>query len=124
VKVRQPGADWTTTDFRREGHVTVADLFRAKGNEAWKVYATQMHYSTRPLRRKNENELHKRNEAFVGLTRARVWCVATGLDGPVFEELRRAMDLAPELAFPAFNRRSLRRVTDEADAEEAPQPTS
>jgi hypothetical protein len=77
-----------------------------------------MHYATQPQRWKNEDELHKRNEAFVALTRARVWCVATGQEGPVFEELRRAVELAPELVFPAFNRRSLRRVTDETEAAE------
>jgi superfamily I DNA and RNA helicase len=122
VKVWQPGADWTTTDFRRDGHVTVSGIFQAKGNEAYKVYATQMHYATRPLGWKQENELHKRNEAFVALTRARLWCVATGRDGPIFDELRRAVELAPELVFAAFNRRSLRRVTDEGGAEEGGQP--
>jgi superfamily I DNA and RNA helicase len=118
VKAWRPGKDETSTDFWREGHVAVADIFRAKGNEAWKVYATRTHYATSPLEWKQESELHKRNEAFVALTRARVWCVATGREGPVFEELRRAVEMAPELVFPAFNRRSLRRVTDE-DADHA-----
>jgi hypothetical protein len=48
--------------------------------------------------------------------------VAAGLEGPVFEELRKVVGLAPELAFPAFNRRSLRRVTDEGNGEEAGSP--
>jgi hypothetical protein len=52
----------------------------------------------------------------VALTRARVWCVATGLESPVFEELRRGVQLAPELVFAAFNRRSLRRITDDEEA--------
>lgn len=112
VKTWLPGED-TSTDFRRPGHVTLANIYRAKGNEAWKVYATRMHYATEPQKWKNETELHKRNEAFVALTRARVWCVATGKDGPLFEELRRAIATAPEIVFPAFNRRSLVRDTDE-----------
>jgi superfamily I DNA and RNA helicase len=116
VPVWQPGEERDSTAFRREGHVTLANIFRAKGNEAWKVDATQMHYATRPLSWKQEDELHKRNEAFVALTRARVWCVATGLESPVFGELRRAVELAPELVFPAFNRRSLRRITDDEGA--------
>jgi superfamily I DNA and RNA helicase len=102
--------------------VTLANIFQAKGNEAWKVYAARFHMATRPLAWRGEEELHKRNQAFVALTRARLWCVATGLEGPVFEELRRAVAQAPELVFPAFNRRSLRRVTDEvatAEAEDA-----
>jgi hypothetical protein len=46
--------------------------------------------------------------------------VATGLEGPIFEELRTAIGQAPELVFPAFNRRSLKRVMDEVgDGEKA-----
>jgi hypothetical protein len=36
-----------------------------------------------------------------------------GLPNLAFEELEKAIGQAPELVFPAFNRRSLRRVTDE-----------
>ena len=36
-----------------------------------------------------------------------------GLPNPAFEELEKAIGQAAELVFPAFNRRSLRRVTDE-----------
>jgi hypothetical protein len=50
--------------------------------------------------------------------------VAIGREGPVFRGLRRAVELALPLTSPAFNRRSLRRVTDEADAAEAAEPTS
>jgi superfamily I DNA and RNA helicase len=109
----RPGSDWESVEFRRPGCVTLANIFRAKGNEAWKVYAARFHCATAPLEWRGEEEVHKRNQAFVALTRARLWCVVTGLDGPVFEELRRAIGMAPQLAFPAFNRRTLRRVTDE-----------
>jgi superfamily I DNA and RNA helicase len=118
VKVWVPGSEMNSTDFRREGCVTLATIFQAKGNEAWKVYAARFHYATVPVRWRQEDELHKRNQAFVALTRARLWCVATGVEGPIFEELRRAIEQAPELAFPAFNRRSLRRVTDEVLVDE------
>jgi hypothetical protein len=37
-----------------------------------------------------------------------------GAEGPIFEELRRAVEQAPELVFPAF-RQPLRRVTDDGD---------
>jgi superfamily I DNA and RNA helicase len=110
-----PGEDPDGTTFRREGHVTVSNIHRAKGNEAWKVYATRFQCGTRPLSWKQETELHKRNEAFVALTRARAWCVATGQEGPIFEELRRAIEQQPELRFPAFTRRQLQRVLDERD---------
>ena len=39
--------------------------------------------------------------------------MASGLRDAIFDELRRAIEQAPELVFPAFNRKSLRRVTDE-----------
>ncbi len=115
VAVWVTGADTNGVAFRREGHVTLANIHRAKGNEAWKVYATRFHCGTRPLAWKGETEIHKRNEAFVALTRARVWCVATGIEGPIFEEMRRALEQQPELKFAAFNRRQLQRVLDERD---------
>jgi hypothetical protein len=54
----------------------------------------------------------------VALTRARVWCVATGLEGPIFEELRRAVEQQPVLKFAAFNRRQLQRVLDEREVDD------
>jgi superfamily I DNA and RNA helicase len=115
LKVWRPGYD-ESTDFRREGHVTVANIHRAKGNEAWKVYAVRFHTATRPLQWKGETELHKRNEAFVALTRTRVWCVATGLEGPIFDEMRRVIEQYPVLRFPAFTRKQLARpLADEGD---------
>jgi hypothetical protein len=74
---------------------------------------------SRTLRWEGEDDRHMQYEAFVALTRARVWCVETGLESPVFEELRREVELAPELVFPAFNRRWLRRVTDDTEPAEA-----
>jgi superfamily I DNA and RNA helicase len=115
----RPGSEEHSTDFRREGCVTLAKIFEAKGNEAWKVYASRFHYAAVPLRWRGEEEVHKRNQAFVALTRSRAWCVVTGIESPIFEELRRAALKAPELVFPAFNRRTLKRVTDEEE-----EPTS
>ncbi len=67
------GVDGGPSIFRVAGKVTISNIFRAKGNEAWKVYACRFHYATRPLAWKQETELQKRNEAFVALTRAKVW---------------------------------------------------
>lgn len=112
-----PGQRFPSPDiFRIDGKVTISNIFRAKGNEAWKVYVCRFQYANQPLTWKQETELEKRNEAFVGLTRARVWCVITGLDDDIFDELVEAIKTPPNLSFPAFNKRSLRRVTDEADA--------
>jgi superfamily I DNA and RNA helicase len=107
------GVDSTPSEFGKPGCVTISNVYRAKGNEAWKVYACRFHYATQPIAWKQENELQKRNEAFVAMTRARVWCVVTGLENPIFEELRTAKEQFPYLIFPAFNKNSLKRVTDE-----------
>lgn len=95
--------------FRKEGCVTVSGIARAKGNEAWKVYACRFEYATEPMAWKKETELHKRNEAFVALTRSRLWCVVTGLDSEIFEELETAIDRYPNFTFPAFNQGTLKR---------------
>lgn len=55
----------------------------------------------------------KRNEAFVAITRARVWCVATGLEDSIFDELGEAIRQSPNSTFPAFNSKSLKRNTED-----------
>lgn len=107
------GVDGGPNIFRIDQCVTISNIFRAKGNEAWKVYACRFNYATKPLLWKREEELHKRNEAFVAITRARVWCVATGLDSPIFDELQKAINQYPNFTFSAFNKNSLRRINEE-----------
>lgn len=109
------GVDTDRDIFRMDKCVTIATIFRAKGNEAWKVYACRFHCATQPLAWRGESELQKRNEAFVALTRARIWCVVTGVEGasPVFEELRAIVQQYPNLTFKAFNQSSLKRINDE-----------
>ena len=99
--------------FRLGGYVTIAPIFRAKGNEAWKVYVCRFHCAVEPLAWRNEEEIHKRNEAFVALTRARVWSVVTGLESPVFAELQQAIEQSPYLIFPAFNQTTIKRDNNE-----------
>jgi superfamily I DNA and RNA helicase len=100
--------------FKQSGHITIAGIHRAKGNEAWKVYAARFHLATQPIAWKNETELQKRNEAFVALTRAKVWAVITGLERqPIFEEICTAAGQYPNFTFQAFNKASLSRSTDD-----------
>lgn len=107
------GIDTPKDIFRLDGKVTISSIFRAKGNETWKVYICRFHYANDPLQWKNESELHKRNEAFVALTRAKVWSVVTGIDGPIMNELEKAKQNFPYLVFKAFNKSSLKRINDE-----------
>ena len=113
IKSYIAGFDGNPSIFRINGCVTISNIFRAKGNEAWKVYACRFHYATKPLAWKQEQELHKRNEAFVAITRTRVWCVTTGLDSPIFDELEKAVNQYPNFTFLAFNQSSLRRIHEE-----------
>lgn len=116
VKSLIAGVDTEQDIFRMDGYVTIAPIFRAKGNEAWRVYACRFQYATQPLPfKRDEKEIHKRNEAFVAITRARVWCVVTGIESPIFDELRTAKEQHPYLIFPSFNRSSIERNNDEQE---------
>jgi len=111
-----PGERYGSPDiFRLDGKVTIANIHRAKGNEAWKVYACRFQYANTLPTKKDETELEKRNEAFVALTRTRVWCVVTGLDDNIFDELAKVIEMVPILSFPAFNKGSLKRINNDED---------
>ncbi|NEO34686.1 MAG: ATP-binding domain-containing protein, partial [Symploca sp. SIO3C6] len=116
IKSLIAGVDTDPDVFQQDGYVTISPIFRAKGNEAWKVYACRFHYADDPVFQQEE-ELHKRNQAFVALTRARVWCVVTGEKSPIFQELRAIQQDYPNLVFPAFNRAALRRNNDDDENE-------
>jgi superfamily I DNA and RNA helicase len=96
-------------DFRKKGCVTLAGVWRAKGNEAHKVYVTRFHNVTQERRwMKDDSERARRNEAFVALTRSRLWVVLTGLTGEtgqsVFDEIEQALQHLPELQFKGFSK--------------------
>jgi len=105
--------------FQKSDCVTISNIYRAKGNEAWKVYVCRFEYGIKPLDWKpGDSELHKRNEAFTALTRSKAWCVVTGQESSIFDELNKAIEQYPEYTFPAFNKKSLNkkslnRVTDD-----------
>ncbi|MDP0795416.1 hypothetical protein, partial [Klebsiella pneumoniae] len=81
------------------------------------VYVCRFHYAKIPLYWRQETELQKRNEAFVALTRTKIWCVITGVksENSIFDELQKIIEQYPYLVFPAFNQSSpsLQRVNDE-----------
>jgi superfamily I DNA and RNA helicase len=87
--------------------VTVSNVYRAKGNETWKVYVTRVHLVGWPNPgRPRELEVQRRNEVGVAFTRSRLWCVAVGQEGPILDELRDLADQYPQLTFLAFNKRA------------------
>ncbi|MEL6928049.1 MAG: hypothetical protein AAFO95_05405 [Cyanobacteria bacterium J06600_6] len=105
--------------FRKPGQVTITHSFYAKGNEAWKVYVTRYNNAD-PIDAKDI--LLRRNEAFTAITRSRGWCVITGKESPIFDELRTCKDQFPEFSFPSFNSRTktLKRINDHDDGYENP----
>lgn len=114
------GAD----DFFVEGHVTIANIFRAKGNEAWKTYVCRFQHAIEPWGVRHpegpiQAELEQRNQAFTALTRAKVWCVVSGRSAsPIWNELAVFAQHYPHFRFPAFNRGTLSRHYDHEDAAE------
>jgi len=66
--------------FDKPGEVTVARVNRAKGNEAASVYVIGAEEIV------NEEylgeEVRRRNQAFVAMTRSRAWCTISGIETP------------------------------------------
>ncbi len=123
ISVNVAGQQDNGRTFWQAGHVTVASIFRAKGNEAWKIYACGVHVAGEPDVLDAEEELRRRNQVYVALTRARIWCVALGRPGAVVDELAACINEAPRLTFRAFNRASLRRIIEhDGEVEQAPEP--
>lgn len=100
--------------FRQEGCVTLSSIRRAKGNEAYKVYALNLHVAA-PANCAVEADLVRRNQVFVALTRTKLWCVAIGRSGEIMDELSHAVAQMGSLCFPAFNQASLKRSMADAD---------
>jgi superfamily I DNA and RNA helicase len=102
--------------FRQPGCVTLSGIRRAKGNEAYKVYAVNLHLDRSKGTGAVDTELVRRNQAFVALTRSKLWCVAVGREGPLMTELVAAKRQSGVLRFPAFNQTSLRRSMADSEA--------
>ncbi|MEO1673527.1 MAG: hypothetical protein AAFR77_22575, partial [Cyanobacteria bacterium J06631_2] len=113
VAVHHAGVDGNKLNFKQNGCVTIANVHRAKGHEAWKVYVCRFDKADSFPGDKTETVLRKRNEGFTALTRSKAWCVVTGTPSPIFEELETAVAMYPDFSFPAYNKKSLKRVTND-----------
>ncbi|NJK45803.1 MAG: hypothetical protein HC933_17430 [Pleurocapsa sp. SU_196_0] len=102
--------------WTKAGSVPLAHVYRAKGNEASRVYACRFEYAHERIREKTE--VHARNGALVAMTRARLWVtVSSGGDAPVLREIETAVAQYPVLEFESFTQRSLERVVEIAQDE-------
>ena len=98
-------------NWKKEGSIPLGSVYRAKGNEADRVYACRFEYVHRSVNEKTE--VHARNGAFVAMTRARLWVtVSSGGDAPVLDEIVKAQEQYPNLEFDSFTQRSLQRVLE------------
>jgi len=73
--------------FTKPGMITLARINRAKGNEAASVYVLGADSVTEETWR--GQEIQRRNQLFVALTRSRAWCSITGTTptAPMHEEI-------------------------------------
>jgi len=78
--------------FSKDGEVTVSGIDRAKGNESSMVYVMGLEEVENDDR--YVDTVKRRNEAFVGITRARGWCTITGNknDGAPFKEIKQVLN--------------------------------
>ena len=107
--------------FRQDGEITLSGIRWAKGNEAYKVYAMNLHQAGAEVI-SPEKELVARNQVFVALTRTKLWCVAVGRDGEIMRELMQAREQSGKLSFPAFNQASLKRSMEDRDRQVLMEP--
>ncbi len=95
--------------FRQPGRVTICDVEYACGQEAWKVYVCGLQRVTAESVVDPDDELLRRNQAYLALTRTRLGCVAIGEPGPFMTELTRLLSQGPAVTFPAIAPAKLRR---------------
>ena len=74
--------------FWNKGGVTVANIFRAKGNEAFMVYVLGLDKIA-----ENEEDFSLRNQLFVALTRTKAWIEVSGIgDYPMYDEFEEVLE--------------------------------
>ncbi|MFC3959462.1 NERD domain-containing protein [Halovivax cerinus] len=107
--------------FAVDGAVTISGVRRAKGNEAAAVYLVGLEWIQDDDYR--ESAVHRRNEAFVGITRTRAWCAITGVTGPdvtILDEADRVQAAVtrpdPSISFEIPDPKKLDNEFEETDA--------
>jgi superfamily I DNA and RNA helicase len=102
--------------FKKDGHVTLSYIRRAKGNEAYKVYVLNLHMADKHTANDENREMILRNQAFVALTRTKLWCVVVGRSCSIMDEITKVKNQGGVLRFPAFKQDKLRRSMADEEA--------
>jgi len=97
--------------FAQEGKITLSGINRAKGNEAASVYVLGIDSVTGEQWR--DQEVHRRNQLFVALTRSRAWVSMSGVKpaDSIHDEISNVIDeiqsSPPQVTFEVPNSREL-----------------
>lgn len=112
--LKQPS---TTTKFMIEDHVTLTTVYRAKGNEAGRVYiigVDSIFY--------NKDSIVERNKLFTAITRANAWVTITGIGDHALEfekEIQKVVENNYQLDFVMPDLNNLRKLQRSLAARQA-----
>ncbi|NEQ75929.1 MAG: ATP-binding domain-containing protein [Okeania sp. SIO2C9] len=102
--------------FRQSNNVTLAGIFRAKGNEASIVYVIGFEQvDSNP-----QLIVQERNQAFTAMTRARGWCILTGISSKahiLFHEIQKILASYEEITFTVPEPKTIQRNLDNLEYE-------
>ncbi|AGB17410.1 DNA/RNA helicase, superfamily I [Halovivax ruber XH-70] len=106
--------------FAVDDAVTITGIHRAKGNEAASVYLVGLEWVQHPEYR--ESAVHRRNEAFVAISRSRAWCTISGTtteEVPILDEAERVQAAVtrpdPSISFEIPDPKKLANEFEETD---------
>ena len=107
-----------STNFSFKNHITLSTVYRAKGNEAGRVYVVGIDSAF-----SNKDSIISRNKIFTALTRAKGWLTVSGISNSArgfSREYEKAKETYPYFTFTMPDRASLKtfqRDLDESQAE-------
>lgn len=111
IESSRPGEDTTKGMFQKKGHVTLAGIFPAKGNEASVVYVIAFEkVGSNPTL-----VVQERNQAFTAMTRTRGWCILTGLGKKaeyLFKEIEQVLQNPEQITFTVPDPKAIQRNLD------------
>lgn len=116
IQAARIGMDTDKGVFQKQNHVTLTGIFKAKGNEASVVYVIgfdQIGSNPRLV-------VQERNQAFTAMTRARGWCILTGIGKEVeilFNEIKNILSNPEEINFTVPDPNSIQRNLDNLEYE-------
>jgi len=102
--------------FAKKGHVTLSGIFPAKGNEASIIYVMgfeQVGSNSRLI-------VQERNMAFTAMTRARGWCILTGVGRKaenLFKEIQNILTDPDKITFKVPDPKTIQRNLDNLEYE-------